>query len=228
MSTLSSSILTPNTMFSSTDSSPRFWRDARMPYVELRHISDARQICYAPHSHSHWSLGAVTAGRSTFCYRDASYRIQAGDMVMMNPHWVHACNPIESQPWAYLMLYIDAEWLSQLRYQLGLLDAPEWQDISTAVVTQPNLYAEYCDMAACLLDDQRAIDDKQMVLRECLSLMMQALAQDPSVILPQVSCELEKIAAYLRVNCATDISLGRLCQQSGYNAGISGNACGRC
>lgn len=58
--------------------------------------------------------------------------------------------------------------------------------------------------------------------------MMQALAQEPPVILPQVSCELEKIAAYLRVNCATDISLGRLCQQSGYNAGISGNACGRC
>ncbi|MFC7293614.1 AraC family ligand binding domain-containing protein [Marinobacter aromaticivorans] len=29
----------------------------------------------------------------------------------MNPEWVHACNPVRNQPWAYLMLYVDAAWL---------------------------------------------------------------------------------------------------------------------
>lgn len=203
----------------STVSSPIFWRDARMPYVELRKISDARRVCYAPHSHTHWSLGAVTEGRSTFCYRDATHQISAGDIVMMNPHWVHACNPIENQPWAYLMLYVDAEWLSELRYQLGLLTMPDWQDIATAVITQPALYAGYRDLAACLLDEQREIGEKQTALVEYLSTMMPVLAQESPAALPQAPSALEQVAAYLRANCAADISLERLCQQSGYSAG---------
>lgn len=203
----------------SPSSSPLFWRDQRMPHVELRKISDARQVCYAPHSHVHWSLGAVTAGRSTFRYRDTTYQISAGDLVMMNPHWVHACNPIENQPWAYLMLYVDTAWLSNLRYQLGLLDAPDWQDIATAVLTQPELYAAYCDMASCLLDERQAIDDKQAVLTDYLSSFMPALAHAPPAALPEASSTLEQVAVYLRNNCTADISLESLCQQSGYSAG---------
>ena len=172
-----------------------------MPYVELREISDARQVCYAPHSHTHWSLGAVTAGKSTFCYRDATHQISAGDIVMMNPHWVHACNPIENQPWAYMMLYVDIEWLSELRYQLGLLNTPYWH------------------MAACLLDEHRDIGDKQTALVEYLSTMLQVLAQDSPAALPQAPSALENVAAYLRANCSADISLERLCEQSGYSAG---------
>ncbi|WGI23908.1 AraC family transcriptional regulator [Halomonas alkaliantarctica] len=203
----------------STISSPIFWRDARMPYVELRKISDARQVCYAPHSHTYWSLGAITAGNSTFCYRDAAHQISAGDIVMMNPHWVHACNPIENQPWAYIMLYVDTEWLSGLRYQLGLLNTPDWQDIATAVITQPALYAGYCDMAACLLDEHRDISDKQTALVEYLSTILQVLAQESPEALPQAPSALEQVAAYLRANCSADISLERLCKQSGYSAG---------
>ncbi|MEG3080439.1 AraC family transcriptional regulator [Halomonas sp. 5021] len=200
-------------------SSPVFWRDQRMPHVELRKISDARQVCYAPHSHVHWSLGAVTEGRSTFSYRDTTYQINAGDLVMMNPHWVHACNPIEDQPWAYLMLYVDTAWLSNLRYQLGLLEAPNWQDIATAVLTQPALFAAYCDMTSCLLDERQAIDDKQAVLTEYLSRLMQVLAQAPPAALPEAPSTLEQVAAYLRSHCTADISLESLCQQSGYSAG---------
>lgn len=200
-------------------SSPIFWRDTRMPHVELRKISDARQVCYAPHSHTCWSLGAVTSGSSTFCYRDATYQISAGDLVMMNPHWVHACNPIENQHWAYLMLYVDTAWLTDLRYKLGLLDTPYWRDIATAVITQPALYAGYCDMAACLLDEQRDIDDKQSVLNEYLSRIMCTLAPEAPVTLPRVPRALEQVAAFIRANCAADISLERLCQHSGYSTG---------
>lgn len=217
MSALSSINKSSVTAF--TTSTPVFWRDIQMPYVELRKISDARQVCYAPHSHTHWSLGAVTSGQSTFYYRDATHQISAGDIVMMNPHWVHACNPVENQPWAYLMLYVDTEWLSELRYQLGLLNTPYWQDIATAVITQPALYAGYCELADCLLDEQRDIGDKQTALVEYLSNMMQVLAQEPPAALLKAPSSLENIAAYLRANYAADISLERLCQQSGYSAG---------
>lgn len=199
--------------------SPIFWRDPGMPYVELRSVGDARQVCYAPHSHAQWSLGAVTAGSSTFCYREASYRINAGDLVMMNPHWVHACNPIEDQPWAYLMLYVDIEWMSTLRYRLGLLKAPHWQDIATPVISQPDLYNQFCNMASCLLDDRRDILDKQTALNGCLSRIMHILALESPVTLSRIPEPLERVATYLRENCAVDSSLESLCELSGYSAG---------
>lgn len=198
---------------------PVFWRDSRMPYVELRKISDAREVCYAAHSHSHWSLGAVTAGKSTFSYRDTTYQISAGDLVMMNPHWVHACNPIENQPWAYLMLYIDTHWLSELRYQLGLIEAPCWQNFTTAVTAQPELFSSYCDMASCLLDEHLDIEDKQSVLTKFLTYMMQVLAQESPAELPPAADALEQIAAYLRAHCTAEITLQSLCQKSGYSTG---------
>ncbi|MFB9868244.1 helix-turn-helix domain-containing protein [Vreelandella sulfidaeris] len=198
---------------------PVFWRDPRMPYVELRKISDARHVGYAPHSHSQWSLGAVTAGKSTFFYREDTYQISAGDLVMMNPDWVHACNPVENQPWAYLMLYIDVDWLSKLRYQLGLLNEPYWQDIATAVITQPDLYTKYCDMTACLLEEKRDISEKQAALSEYLSLIMKRLSKEATTVPPYVPEVLEDVAAYIRANSANELPLECLCKRSGYSAG---------
>lgn len=54
---------------------PVFWRDPRMPYVELRKVGDGRKVCYAPHSHIQWSIGAITEGTSTFIYRSDEYHV---------------------------------------------------------------------------------------------------------------------------------------------------------
>ena len=201
------------------DARPIFWRDARMPHVELREIKDARQVCYAPHSHAHWSVGAVTAGVSTFMYRDASHPISAGDVVIMNPHWVHACNPVANQPWAYRMLYVDTRWMSALRYRLGLLPSPHWQDIATAVIRQPSLYHPFCEMADCLLDERVAIDQKRQVLTAYLTTLMTELAKEPPLAPSPTPELLARVAEYLRTHCAHAISLEALSQQTGYSAG---------
>lgn len=201
------------------ESLPVFWRDERMPHVELRKISDARQVCYALHSHAHWSVGVVTSGVSTFLYRGASHQISAGDLVMMNPHWVHACNPIADEPWAYLMLYVDACWLSKLRYRIGLLPSAQWQDIATAVVRQPSLYAHYCDMADCLLDEHSSIARKTQVLETFLTTLMRLLAQETPLSPTPMPDTLAHVASYLREHCARDISLDELTRQTGYSAG---------
>ena len=198
---------------------PLFWRDARMPHVELRKVEDGRKVCYAPHSHTQWSLGAITAGESTFRYRDDEYRIRAGSLVMMNPEWVHACNPIDDRPWAYLMLYVEADWLTRLRYAAGLLAAPRWQDIATAVIDEPAWYDGYCRMAACLLDPRRDLLDKQSEVVEYLSALMHRVAGQPTQPLPMPPALLRELAAYLDAHAAQDVSLDALCQRSGYSPG---------
>ncbi len=200
-------------------SKPIFWRDARMPHVELRKVRDGRQVCYAPHSHTQWSIGAITGGRSTFQYRNDHHPIRAGDLVLMNPEWVHACNPIDNQPWAYLMLYVDTGWLTELRFQAGLLQEPRWQDISTATVSDPQWYERYCRMADCLLDPQRDLLDKQTEVVEFLSDLMQELARKPVVQEPKAPQALEAIAHYLDDHASEEVSLDTLCELSGYSAG---------
>lgn len=190
-----------------------------MPHVELRKVDDGRKVCYAPHSHTHWSLGAITAGESTFHYRDDRYHIHAGNLVLMNPEWVHACNPIEDQPWAYLMLYVDANWLTQLRYAAGLLDMPSWRDISTPVISDAAWYEGYCRMANCLLDPQRALLDKQTEVVEYLAALMQALAGQPAEPIPNAPASLRELAVYLNDHAVDEISLEDLCDRSGYSPG---------
>ncbi|OXY83748.1 AraC family transcriptional regulator [Oceanimonas doudoroffii] len=89
-----------------------------MPQVELRRSDDGRAVGYAAHSHPQWSLGAITAGESSFLYRQARYRVAAGNLVLMNPDWVHACNPVEGKPWAYYMMYVDTACLQAPRLPL--------------------------------------------------------------------------------------------------------------
>lgn len=198
---------------------PLFWRDARMPHVELRKVDDGRKVCYAPHSHVHWSLGAITVGESTFRYREERYHVSAGTLVMMNPNWVHACSAIDDRPWGYLMLYVDTAWLTELRHQAGLLEARRWQDIATAVIREHQWYAGYCQMAACLLDPTRDLLDKQTVVVEYLSALMHELAGQPAQAIAQTPATLRRLATHLNEHAAEEISLDDLCERSGYSAG---------
>lgn len=196
---------------------PIFWRDARMPHIELRKVVDGRKVCYDLHSHNHWSLGAITQGISTFINRDDSYHVRQGDLVLMNPDWPHACNPIENQPWAYLMLYVDTTWLTQLRYTEGLLQRPRWQDIANAVITDKHLYQGYCTMAATLLDDDRELLDKQTQVIEYLSTLMHTIDNQKLALDQQMPTTLKALANYLDEHFTEELSLDDLCTLSGYS-----------
>ncbi len=98
----------------------RFWRDPALPFIESRTVLDGRRVCYARHSHETFSIGLIDSGASTYLNGEHQCRIEAGTLVLMNPGDVHACNPIQNQPWAYRMLYVDAAWLADLQDRLGM------------------------------------------------------------------------------------------------------------
>jgi AraC-like DNA-binding protein len=200
-------------------SNPMFWRDSRMPYIELRRVEDGREVCYAPHSHSQWSLGAITEGHSTFIYKNDQFKVSTGTLVLMNPDWVHACNPIDNQAWGYLMLYVDTEWLTKLRYEAGLLDTPCWQDISKAIITDHEWYAGYCHMAECLQSPDRELLEKQTVVVEYLTSLMYELEGHTAELPSKVPENLQALAAYLKENVTMAVSLDTLCRRSGYSPG---------
>ncbi|MBD3640179.1 MAG: AraC family transcriptional regulator [Marinobacter sp.] len=201
------------------NSKPIFWRDARLPHVELRKVADGREVCYAPHTHAQWSMGAITGGESTFEYRSDHYRVQAGDLVLMNPEWVHTCNPIDNQPWAYLMLYVDTAWLTDLRFRAGLLPERRWRDISTAVISDPIWFERYCNLAECLLEPEYELLEKQSQVVEFLSDLMHELASRPVAAAPKAPEILTDLARFLDDHAADDVSLDTLCELSGFSPG---------
>jgi AraC-like DNA-binding protein len=99
---------------------PVFWRDPQLPFIEARSIEDGRKVCYSRHAHEVFSIGAITAGQSTYLHEKTTRTIATGTVVVMNPGEVHACNPIDDQPWSYIMLYVDAEWLAALQRDCGV------------------------------------------------------------------------------------------------------------
>ncbi|GGY48018.1 AraC family transcriptional regulator [Bacterioplanes sanyensis] len=199
-----------------------FWRDERLPHVELRLVKEGRNVCYAPHSHRQWSMGAIINGHSSFDYRDQQFDIHSGDLVLMNPQWVHVCNPI-SDAWGYWMLYVDTPWLVQLRAELGQLSGEQWQDIDTAVIAGPSLWFErYQQMANILIDEQGELLDKASALLEFLSDLFLYLAQKPE---PQVETHapapqaLNQVAQQLQHAQESAPTLAQLAQLAGCSEG---------
>ncbi|MFE8103388.1 AraC family transcriptional regulator [Brenneria goodwinii] len=91
-----------------------YWFSPRLPYVESRSTWRSSQG-YKTHSHAQFSIGAIEQG-STIChYRGEKHRLQAGDLIFIDPRQPHSCNPLPDQTRSYHMLYLDTQWcLKQL------------------------------------------------------------------------------------------------------------------
>lgn len=157
-------------------------------------------------------MGAITRGESTFVYGHSQCRVETGALVFINPNWVHACNPIEGQPWAYLMLYIDAQWLADLRCRLGLTPTQEWQDLAPDVMRSPAFFDAFIELAECLLDAARSAAVKNDRLVAFLADLMPRLsACEVARAAPASLCGL---ADYLDAHCAEEVSLDMLCRRA--------------
>ncbi|KPC47796.1 Transcriptional regulator [Pseudomonas amygdali pv. morsprunorum] len=55
---------------SDSTATPFFWRDECLPFIEARSVEDGRLVCYAPHSHETFSIGAIT-GKAPICTKRA-------------------------------------------------------------------------------------------------------------------------------------------------------------
>lgn len=86
-----------------------FWRDDRLPWLELRSTWRSRRA-YKRHSHPQLSVGAIIEGETRCLCAGQEYLLQPGDLIVIPPHVPHSCNPLHDRPRSYHMLYLDATW----------------------------------------------------------------------------------------------------------------------
>ena len=198
---------------------PVFWRDPALPHVELRYIEDGRQLRYAPHSHQQWSLGVILAGQSYFQYGGQQQVIEAGQLLLINPHQVHACNPCADMPWSYYMLYIDTDWLTRLRQDSGELDSDDWKDLTLSRLEDRVLFNGFNEMAIQLFDPHISHAEKDAALRHYLQQLFSKVRSEavPPALLP--SEQLHRALEYLHKHYDSNVTLQTLCRLSGLNPG---------
>lgn len=180
----------------------RFWRDPALPFVEARRVGDGRQVCYGAHSHESFSMGVITGGRSTYVTGDSCHEVAAGATVLMKPGVVHACNPIEGQPWSYVMLFVDVPWLQA--QGINLPDA--------TLSTSPALYSHLLQVLAGLFDGDTP--GREALLAGFFQVLPGYLDRPPvtrSVQHPR----LEAAAAFIRAHRLDPLSLEEICAAAG-------------
>ncbi|EUB75031.1 transcriptional regulator, AraC family [Pseudomonas sp. GM41(2012)] len=192
------------------DKAPRFWRDDALPFIEARSIADGREVCYTRHSHEHFSIGAITAGRSTYLHEQSQLQVSAGTVVLMNPGDVHACNPIDDQPWSYLMLYVETPWLTDLQHQLGFGQDQAFRRFSITHLHDADLFAGLKGLYEVLVDEQHDILRKHSAAVEFFTDVQQRLNPGDQP-LRESNFKLERAAEYIRDNCTQLLKLEDIC-----------------
>jgi len=194
----------------SPSTAPFFWRDDRLPFIEARSVGDGRKLCYSRHSHEVFSIGAITAGQSTYLHEKTRQRVQAGTVVLMNPGEVHACNPIADEPWAYLMLYVDSQWLKGLQHELGLNPHQDFQPLAATHSTDPALFGGVTGLYHILIDADAPLLEKQCSAVSFFTLMQQTLGT--STVRPEQAIQrIERVAQFIHDNFKHPISLDDMC-----------------
>jgi AraC-like DNA-binding protein len=189
---------------------PYFWRDNALPFIEARSIEDGRKVCYSRHSHEFFSIGAITHGHSTYLHEKSRQRIDTGTVVLMNPGDVHACNPIDDQPWSYVMFYVDSHWLTALQHDVGLDRNNGFTPLAATHSQDPGLFLGLNQLFATLADPQADTLHKHTTALRFFTAMQDSLGatrQRPG----KLPSRIERAAEYIDDNFRAPIKLEDIC-----------------
>ena len=188
-----------------------FWRDAQLPLIEARSIADGRKVCYARHSHEIFSIGAITSGCCNYLHEKTSHRISTGTVVLMNPGDVHACNPVEDQPWSYVMLYVDAQWLAGIQQGFGETSDGLFQPIAATYTQSPALFNGLTGLYAQLIDPELEVLARHEAAIKFFSAMQQELGGSVALRKP-ANARVERAAEYIDEHFLRTLRLQDICE----------------
>ena len=197
-----------------TDTVPRFWHDDRLPFIEARYLAEGRSDSYDKHAHQTFCIGAITAGASNFFMAGMQHHVHAGELVIINPGQVHICKPVDDLPWAFCMLYVDANWLAALQTELGQVRKPEFQAYTSAVSGNIFLYEGLLDLYQTLIDSEAELLSKQGNVIQYFSEVHKHLQSAPAELQLE-NARLKLAADFIHEHCTQDLSLDDISAHAG-------------
>lgn len=197
--------------------SSAFHRDPGLPFIESRLVTDGRKVCYAKHSHDTFSVGTIIGGRSRYLNGRRLHDVGAGSLVIMNPGEVHACNPLQNEPWAYRMLFVCTRWLASLQSDASGKTHTEMQPFNTQVTDTPYLYRGLNSLQDILLDRSATLLEKESAAVVYFTLLERSERGERRQPAAHFRTS-RRVAEYLDEHFAQAIRLDDLCKVSGLSA----------
>lgn len=174
-------------------------------------------MCYARHSHEHFSIGAITGGVSNYLSLQDRYQVANGSVVLMNPGEVHACNPIANQAWSYHMLYVDTAWLAQLQVELGLSANQDFHCFRPRLSEDAGLFRDLGQLVAICRTPDMATLGKQEAATAFFSQLHTRL-QTVQPCNAEQHRRLQRVADYIDDQYTSDLRLEDICAASSLSA----------
>ena len=190
---------------------PLFWRDANLPYVEIRAAKDS-SVCYEKHSHSTFSIGSVVGGQSYYLNKHYRQEISTGSLVIINPEDMHACNPRNDGKWSYNMIYLNTDWLSALQHEMGSNKNDDFQMFSIIASNDKDLFQSHNQLISILTQEEDLLAKESALVDYCMS--FQTRLTTSSEIQLKENKNLLIAADFIESNSLNKISLMDICAVS--------------
>lgn len=188
----------------------RFWRSQALPFVESRIANDSA-ACYAPHSHSSLSLGAVDGGRSVLRRGGASQPLSQGDVVLIPAGEVHACNPEDDGRWSYQMLYLDPSWVRDVVGEMDSSDTLTLNHLPRHTAPQ-HLHTRLTHLNTCLFG-AAPTQDKEAALLLFVGDLFGSVQSKQTPSKPDAT-RLRSAQAMIQARCAEALTLNEMAAQA--------------
>ena len=190
-----------------------FWRSSALPFVESRRASDSA-ACYAPHSHSTLSIGAVDSGESVFSRNGQRQKLVRGDVVLIPAGEVHSCNPVDDGRWSYQMLYLDPAWIGGVVGEMGVFDAMVLNRLPSDVAPR-RVHERLTQLNECLFSSATDEDKEAALLVFVGDLFAEGRLRRKVRTGELDSARLRAVQALIAERCAESLSLDKLAREAG-------------
>jgi hypothetical protein len=191
-----------------------FVRDPDLPQIEAR-FSRYRQQVFRRYTHDTYAVSLVQQGVTDFWRNGETVAIGPGDIALINPEQVHACNPRPGQALTYRLFSIEPDLMREIaRDVFG--DDREYPRFAHSVVRDPHLWQGFVELYALMTSPSDRLE-KQVCLYEALSrLVSQHTTRCAPAALHDGSSDLMQLAqTHLLENVTHNISLEELAAHVG-------------
>lgn len=201
-----------------TNKDVHFWRDPDLPGVEVRY-SSYNDDAFRKHTHKEYSVGLLETGQTSFELEGHMYTAVAGQLVLIGPDVVHACNPDLNIGMTYRMFYLDKKLLraATVEYFGKDVGLPQF---SIPVVDDSELVDLWRTLHQAIIDGSSALEKESLLVQGMVDLVVRHAefgeAQDRSIDAQVVSLIKEHLASNLSEKVSLD-ELSRLVHVSRYH-----------
>ena len=190
----------------------QLFHDHRLPGIEARRSIDNRHS-FKPHIHQGLSLGAVESGQLLVTLGSEQLFLVPGELIVINPGTLHACNPLGCAARSFSILYLGLPMCLSLQQTLWQTETflPLWPPR----LADPGLFADYLHTLATLLAADRDLLEKEEAVARLLAALFQYCASAaPAPPPPSLSAEeTARLKDRLSINLDEELSLAELARQ---------------